>query len=207
MHRNALLVLSGKHSFHRSKRTLQVIQPWCRNKFSVCTPDRTLHPIIEEQIMCKNILFLYFYLFRNNFQKLRLRISAPEKRQQIFLRIVRHAFVCLPVHVDCQTWDHDQIPVDIDQFLFQTAVTPYNHSARYRQRPVKPRCHQHTAITFHIQFCVGIFYPHFRIFLDLKSRRIAVAGNDMKLPTLLLWNRKCNQCRMISCYDIFPARL
>ena len=80
--------------------------------------------------------------------------------------------------MDCQIGDHQQIPVHIHKLCDKAIPFFHDHPSRYGERTVKPGGAEHTAVTLHIQLHILFIHFHLRIFLDLKSRGIAVAGHD-----------------------------
>ena len=108
--------------------------------------------------------------------------------------------------MNCKIRNHHKIPLNIYQFFHKSAILFYNNSSGYRKRAVKPRCHQHSAIFFHIQFYIAAVHFHFRIFFYLECRRITVACHNMKCKRRIFRYCKSNQCGIISGHYIFSTR-
>ena len=106
--------------------------------------------------------------------------------------------------MDRQIRNHAQVPVYIHQPCHEAASVPYNDSARHGQRPVKPRRAQHPSILFHVQLHVMPFHIHLRVFLDLETWRITVAGHNLESCEISFRNSKRDQCRPVPDDIIFP---
>ena len=136
-----------------------------------------------------------------------LRRKAAQKRQHIRLCVELKALVRLFIHMDSQIRNHQQILLNIQQPRLQPALHAAQHASGQRQRPVQPRIQQHTAILFYIQLHVLFVHHDFRVMLQLKRRRIAVAGINLKAEILRLRQHKGQQRRTITTDVIFSASL
>ncbi len=138
------------------------------------TPYGAGGPAVQEQVAAHNRAFVHFGTFSDKIHKRPLSTEIAQNRQHIFLWIIGMATVRIAVHVNCQTRNHDKVAVDIDKPADKLVSFPQDKLARNRQRPVKPRRTQHTAIFFDVQPDICVFNPHLWVFFDFKTGRITV---------------------------------
>ena len=102
--------------------------------------------------MTENFLFFYPGSFGNLFHKSSFRRTAAINRKKIFLRVVAITAINLSVHVDREIWNHDKIPVNINEFACELSVCFifYYNASGNRKRTVKPGCTKHATIFFYI---------------------------------------------------------
>ena len=100
--------------------------------------------------------------------------------------------------MDCQIRDHQKVPVHIHKLCDKSFSLFYDHSSGYGKGTVKPGSAEHTTVTLHIQLHILMVHFHLRIFLDLESRGIAVAGHDTVSCKSGLRNGKCHNGGVIS---------
>ena len=117
-----------------------------------------------------------------------------EQREHIHLRIQRHPFIDLPVHVDCQIWDQEQVAVQIDQTGNHPVSLQQGDPSCCRKRAVKPCRADRPAVLLHIQLDV-MFPRQFGNRFDLECRCVAVCGCNHEACRITLWNPKGDQGR------------
>ena len=190
--------LSRKKAFQRGKGTLEVIQPPGGDKLLRSSPYACLLAVVEKKVMAEDIAFISVSCFGDRFHEGPFCREAAVEREHILLGIVFIAVICLPVHVDGKIWDQKEIPVDIDQTGDQISPAVfYNDPAGHRERPVQPGGAEHSSVTLHVQPDIMSVGFQFRVFLDLKSRRVTVAGDDAHAVEILHGKRERDQGSII----------
>ena len=113
----------------------------------------------------------------------------------------------MPVHVDGQVGDHDQVPVNVHQLCLKAVRGPHHQPPGDGQGPVKPGRAEHTAVFLHVQLHIVAFHLHFRVLLDLERGGIAVAGNDLESGIIPARNLKRDQRGHVAGDKIAPSGL
>ena len=155
--------------------------------------------------MTQDFIFLNSGGFGDHLHKRPLCRKAAVEREHIFLGIVFIAAVCLPVHVDGKIRDQKEIPVDIDQPGAETALAVfYNDPACHRKGAVQPGSAEHSPVALHVQSDIMSVGFQLRVFLNLKRRRITVAGDDAHTVESRFRNRERDQ-RSVTARDKITA--
>ena len=110
-----LLFFPLQKTLQRSKSTLQIVQTGAGNKFFCGAPNTSFLPVIQEKIVSEDLRLLDLRRLGNQPHKRAFCADITVKGEKILLRIIFIAFVDIPVHMDGQIWDQQQIPVDVDQ--------------------------------------------------------------------------------------------
>ena len=157
--------------------------------------------------MPQNLLFFYTGSVSNILHKCSPGGNTAVKGKHIFLDIVGIPFIGFTVHMDGKAGNHYQIPVNIYKMRFKSPgiFVFCDHSSGDGKRPVKPGGTQHTAVSLHIQTYVMTLRFQLRIFLNLKSGRITVAGHYAHTRKILFRNSKSNKGRTVAHNKITPA--
>ena len=191
--RHACACLRSQEALQSGKDALQIVQPAAGHIFLLQTNGRRRHPVIKEKLHIHKLLRTNTAPFSHQPLQTALRRKAAHKRQHIRLRVELKALVRLFIHMDSQIRNHQQILLNIQQARLQPALHAAQHASGQRQRPVQPCIQQHTAILFYIQLHVPFVHHDFRVMLQLKRRRIAVAGINLKAEILRLRQHKGQQ--------------
>ena len=105
-----------------------------------------------------------------------------------------------------QIRNHHQIPAHIAEHLLYPLRRLHDQPAGHRKRTVKPRRTEHSAVFFHIQAHIMSLCLHLRMCLNLKHRRITVAGHDLKAHRRTLRYPESQDCRAIADHKIAHSR-
>ena len=111
--------------------TLQIIQPGGKDKFPLPPKYPSRLPDIQKQIMAENFFRLCRGLLRDLRKQPASTVPAAFSVQgkHIFLGIICHTFIHIPVHMNGHTGYHQQIPVNIDKSRLQTLCAFYYNPA------------------------------------------------------------------------------
>ena len=210
---------SDLHSrIHKSEEgavaAFQVIQLRTRDKLPIRAPDRLRCAVHEKEILSED----FFSLILINARGIGDQLPEPfpvavltEQRKHVFLHIISSAVIGVPVHVNRQRRNHQKVPVNIHQSLFNlegsrilslcSCFLPVpalfnpegrrssfcsrnkdQHTSRDGKRPVKPCTAQHPAVFFNIQLDLICVYTDLRRRFYLEGRRITVTRDDMSAP-------------------------
>ena len=191
--RNALRVRNIQKSTDRRINRLQIVKPRTGEEFPGGSPDRAGDPIVQEEISSEDLFFFNTRCLSDERQEGFSGCFVSEQRRHVFLWMIGIPFIHLPVHMDRQIRDHQEIPVDIDQAALQAMFSPHHDPSGDGKRPVEPGRHEHAAVFFHIQLGVMTVHHDLSVFLDLKGRGIAVRGDDLKMVRILFRNPECDQ--------------
>ena len=102
----------------------QIIQRGRGDVFPFHPPDRRLLPNVEIQVVTQNSAAGLLFQLR---QQLSRGVLAAQKRQHIHRRIPLIAIVDLPVHMDGNAGNQQQIPVDIHQTALYALLRLHRH--------------------------------------------------------------------------------
>ena len=197
--------LSSKKALQRGKGTLEIIQAPAGDELLRSSPNACLLSVIEKEVMAQDFIFLNSGGFGDHLHKGPFCREAAVEREHIFLGIVFIAVVSLPVHMDGKIRDQQEIPVYIDQPGAETALAVFDDDpASHGERAVQPGSAEHSPVALHVQPDIMSVGFQLRVFLDLKSRRITVAGDDAHTVESSLRNRERDQ-RSVTARDKITA--
>ena len=94
---------------------MEIVQPATGHEALPGSPDRPLLAVIEEQVVAQDLFLFHAGGLSNNAHEPALGRLIPQQGQHIPLGVVGIALVGLPVHMDGQIGNHQQIPVHIHQ--------------------------------------------------------------------------------------------
>ncbi|GFI66453.1 hypothetical protein IMSAG185_02069 [Lachnospiraceae bacterium] len=179
-HRAYIDISAGTHGFKSPegrKSTLQIVQSGRQHKLSVLAQDAAFLPDIQKQVVPQNILPLTARRLRHGFQQsaaFLFPLLLRKQGQHIHLGIIFHAVVHVPVHVDCQIGNHQQILIQIDQPGLYSVLPLHGHTARHGEGAVHPGRKDHCPVLFRVQCHIMPFHTFFRRLLQLEAGGVAV---------------------------------
>ena len=170
VYRNTGLRICLKEAAQRTVHTLQIIQPRCSKILLIQSDKCAVLAIVEEKIHVQHLLLVHARLLRDQLLPSALCIRIPEYRTHVVLYIVGGPFIRIPVHMNCNARNHEQIPVDADQLCLDRSSILYQYTSRNRKRTVKPRRAQCSAVLLDIELRISLTALQLRVYFYLKSR-------------------------------------
>ena len=162
--------LSGEESAKGGVGALQVVEPAAGDELPGRAPDAGLFPVVEEEVVPQDLGFIYVGGLCHGFHERVFAGQSAVEGQQIFLHIIFIAVVGLPVHVDGQARDQQEVPADIDEFCVKCIVSRIfdDDAACDGERSVEPGRAEHAAVALGIEPDVMSVRLQLRVLLDLE---------------------------------------
>ena len=130
-------------------------------------------------------------------------LRRGQQRQHVRNGVPLVAVVDLPVHVNGHVGDQQQVPVNVQQAAFGTALGLHKHPARNAQGPVQPGGQDLSTVALYGQ--LGAHALDLSVLLQFEGGAVRVGGADEEAQGFSLRHPEGQDSAATAGYIIFPA--
>ena len=110
-----MLVIRSQEGLQTRIGGLQIVQVLCAHKLLDCTPHCRLLTVDEVEVTREDCIQLTAELLGDQFVEGSLfRFPCREQRAEIDCSVWPKGFIDLTVHMNCDIWNEQQIPIHVD---------------------------------------------------------------------------------------------